>query len=244
MSVIDDMLALQAQDEVIAELNRKIHDIPFRQKQESESLESCEQSIQEMETVLAEGEKNCRKAEADLEDLRAAKRKFEAQRSEMKSQTELNAMNRQIRDVERRIEDQEKRVEGGRAVIANASESIERHRAVCEEERVRIAPILDALLRQLAEAQKNLIAAQEKRAALRAALDVPESRRFLAYYERLGKKYPHVIVNISGATSCPGCHMALTASKIQEAVRNAALVAEPSKMKTVACDYCGRLLIP
>ena len=81
------------------------------------------------------------------------------------------------------------------------------------------------------------------RAAFVAPLDVPEKRKFLSYYERLGKKYWPVVMHLGASDKCcPGCHMSLPPSKLQEAQRNAKLAEEPAKMKTVACDYCGRLV--
>ena len=62
-------------------------------------------------------------------------------------------------------------------------------------------------------------------------------------YERLGKKYWPVVMHLgAGEKCCPGCHMSLPPSKLQEAQRNSQLEDDPAKMKTVACDYCGRLV--
>ena len=75
-----------------------------------------------------------------------------------------------------------------------------------------------------------------------APLDVPEKRRFLSYYERLSKKCFPVVFRVREGNGCPGCHMVLPPSKMQEAQRNAMLADTPGKMNVVACDYCGRLI--
>ena len=96
--------------------------------------------------------------------------------------------------------------------------------------------------RELVEAQEKLLAAQEVRDGKAKALQTPEKRRFLDYYDRLRKKYFPVVFRVREGNGCPGCHMVLPASKMQQAQRNAKLADTPEKMNLVACDYCGRLI--
>ena len=94
----------------------------------------------------------------------------------------------------------------------------------------------------IVEAQEKLLAAQAVRDEKARPLQEPGKRRFLDYYDRLRKKYFPVVFRVREGNSCPGCHMVLPASKMQQAQRNAKLADTPEKMNLVACDYCGRLI--
>lgn len=243
MNVIDDLLALQEQDRAILELKKKVRDIPLRRKQEEESVTAAEERIRDAEEMVRRTEVKNASTELDLASAKEALERFEKQGQGIRA-SDYQAMLTQKQNKAAAVDDLEKQLAQGRSLIETVQADIQTLRTTLEAERASAASVVDMLNRQLAEAQKELLAAEEQRKSLVAVLDVPEKRKFLSYYERLGKKFFPVVEHIDG-TSCPGCHMTLTASKIQEAHRNSMLASDPAKakdMKTVACDYCGRLL--
>lgn len=243
MNVIDDLLALQEQDRAILELKKKVRDIPLRRKQEEESVTAVEERIRDAEDMVRRTEAKNASIELDIASTKESLERYEKQGQGIRAQ-EYDAMLRQKSAKTNALRDLEEQLAQGRSLIETVRADVQALQSTLESERASAASVVDMLNRQLAEAQKELMAAEEQRKSLVAVLDVPEKRRFLSYYERLGKKFFPVVEHIDG-TSCPGCHMTLTASKIQEAHRNAMLASDPAKakdMKTVACDYCGRLL--
>ena len=151
-----------------------------------------------------------------------------------------NFLSSQIFSAERSGHDD--RVAKAREHIEAVQENIAMFEARLAEESAQVEAYVDELRAQLVEAQEKLLAAQEVRDEKAKPLQEPGRRRFLDYYDRLRKKYFPVVFRVREGNGCPGCHMVLPASKMQEAQRNAKLADTPEKMNLVACDYCGRLI--
>lgn len=243
MSVIEELDALQTQDSAIRELARKIRDLPLRRRQETDRVSGVELRLQEARGGVASGEKSMLAIEDDIATHRAIIDRYEKQRQSLRSAEEYKAMGAQIDRESRALKEDEQRLANARQMVEEARASVAATEELLEEEKKFIEDRVREIDLELARTQRALLEAQEARAAFIAPLDVPEKRKFLSYYERLGKKYWPVVMHLAaGEGCCPGCHMTLPPSKLQEAQRNSQLEDDPAKMKTVACDYCGRLI--
>ena len=243
MSVIEELDALQKQDSAIRELARKARDLPLRRRQETDRVGGVEMRLEEARAGVRTGEKNIDAIREDILTHEGIIARYEKQRQTLRSAEEYKAMGQQIERENRALKDDKARLENAEAMVADARESVASMEALLEEEKKFIEDRVREIDLELAKTQRALLEAQEARAAFVAPLDVPEKRKFLSYYERLGKKYWPVVMHLGASDKCcPGCHMSLPPSKLQEAQRNAKLAEEPAKMKTVACDYCGRLV--
>lgn len=243
MSVIEELDALQRQDSAIRELAQKARDLPLRRRQETDRVGGVELRLQEARSGVAAGEKSILSIEDDLATRRAVVDRYEKQRQTLRSAEEYKTMNAQIDRETRAIKEDEQRLANARQMVEDAKAGVASMEELLEEEKKFIEDRVREIDLELARTQRALLEAQEARAAFVAPLDVPEKRKFLAYYERLGRKYWPVVMHLgAGETCCPGCHMSLPPSKLQEAQRNSQLKDEPTRMKTVACDYCGRLV--
>ena len=242
MSVIDQLLDLQEQDSVIKSLEKQVHDIPKRRKLEQEKLDDYRRELEQARETLEKAQKVEASSRMDAEAQEAQIAKYEKQRQEVKTNNEYAALGRQIESCRRVKAEYEERAERARAHIADVQESIAMFEARLAEESASVEAYADELRAQLVEAQEKLLAAQEVRDGKAKALQTPEKRRFLDYYDRLRKKYFPVVFRVREGNGCPGCHMVLPASKMQQAQRNAKLADTPDKMDIVACDYCGRLI--
>ncbi|MBQ7667173.1 MAG: hypothetical protein IJS46_04180 [Kiritimatiellae bacterium] len=243
MSVIDELFALQEQDATIKEFQKQVADIPKRRAREEAASDSHRAALEEAKAQLAEGDARIREIEESIETSRANVAKWEKVRAGLKSEAELRGMTNQIERAERERKDAELRLEHARAIVAAARESVAAAEAQCAESEAAAKMYIARLNVRLAETQRRLAEAQSARAALVSPLEAPEKRQFLSYYERLGRRFWPVAVRVGASSAnCPGCHMALTASKLQEAHRNSLLADTPEKMHTVSCDYCGRLI--
>lgn len=243
MSVIDELFALQEQDGAIKELQKQVADIPKRRAREEASSGAHREALEEAKAQLAEGDAHIREIEDAIETARTNVAKWEKTRAGLKSEAELRGMTSQIERAERERKDAELRLEHARGIVETAREAVAVAEAQYAESEAAAKTYIARLNVRLAETQRHLAEAQSARAALVAPLDTPEKRQFLSYYERLGRRFWPVAVRVGArATTCPGCHMTLTPSKLQEAHRNSLLADTPGKMRTVSCDYCGRLI--
>lgn len=243
MTVIEELDALQRQDSVIRELAKKVRDLPMRRAQETDRVGAVEARLQAARADVAAGEKNLLSIEDDILTHQGIIARYEKQRQGLRTAEEYKAMGAQIDRESRALKEDEARRDNASEMIEAAKKTVAEAEALLEEEKKFIEDRVREIDLELARTQRALLDAQAARPAFVAPLDVPEKRKFLSYYERLGRKYWPVVLHLSaGEGSCPGCHMSLPPSKVQEAQRNSKLEDEPSKMKTVACDYCGRLI--
>ena len=243
MTVIEELDALQRQDSVIRELAKKVRDLPMRRAQETDRVSAVEARLQAARNDVAAGEKNLLSIEDDILTHQGIVARYEKQRQGLRTAEEYKAMGAQIDRENRALKEDEARRDNAREMIEAAKKTVAEAEALLEEEKKFIEDRVREIDLELARTQRALLEAQDARAAFVAPLDVPEKRKFLSYYERLGRKYWPVVLHLSaGEGSCPGCHMSLPPSKVQEAQRNTKLEDDPAKMKTVACDYCGRLV--
>ena len=243
MSVIEELDALQRQDAAIRELAQKARDLPLRRRQETDRVGGVELRLQEARNGVAAGEKSILAIEDDIATHKAIIERYERQRQTLRSAEEYKAMGQQIDRENRALKEDEQRLANARQMVEEAKEGVAAMEALQADTSKFIEGYVAQIDVELAKTQRALLEAQEARAAFVAPLDVPEKRKFLSYYERLGKKYWPVVMHLGpGEKCCPGCHMSLPPSKLQEAQRNSQLEDDPAKMKTVACDYCGRLI--
>lgn len=243
MTVIEELDALQTQDSAIRELAKKVRDLPLRRAQETDRVGAVEARLQAAKNDVAAGERNLEAIEDAILTHQGIIARWEKQRQGLRSAEEYKAMGAQIDRENRALKEDEARRDNARAMVEEAGKTVAEAEALLEEEKKFIEDRVREIDLELARTQRALLEAQDARAAFVAPLDVPEKRKFLSYYERLGRKYWPVVLHLSASDeSCPGCHMSLPAAKRQEAQRNTELAAEPAKMKTVACDYCGRLV--
>ncbi len=242
MSVIDELLDLQAQDSIIRDLERQVHDIPKKRKIEKDRLEEIERELQHAKDAVENGERSVAGFQLEIDQQKGQIEKYERQRQEVKSNAEFSALGRQIESCRRVVSDYEERIAKARDHIETAKENIAIVEARYAEESAAAEGYIASLRTELLEAQHRLNEAQAVRDEKARAMDVPEKRRFVGYYDRLRKKYFPVVFRVRGGNACPGCHMVLPPSKMQEAQRNAKLADSPGKMNIVACDYCGRMI--
>lgn len=242
MSVIDELLDLQAQDSIIRDLERQVHDIPKKRKIEKDRLEEIERELQHAKDAVENGERSVAGFQLEIDQQKGQIEKYERQRQEVKSNAEFSALGRQIESCRRVVSDYEERIAKARDHIETAKENIAIVEARYAEESAAAEVYIASLRTELLEAQHRLNEAQAVRDEKARAMDVPEKRRFVGYYDRLRKKYFPVVFRVRGGNACPGCHMVLPPSKMQEAQRNAKLADSPGKMNIVACDYCGRMI--
>ena len=241
MSVIDDLLALQEHDETIRELEGPVKDIPTRCALEQKKIDSerteFERATEEVKRLKLE----CMDAEVGISEIKDVIQKYKIQSATLKTNAECTAMNAQIA----KAEDNLKMAEARKVATEQTTEKGQSYADECkkrfEEVEKEVSEYIDSLQKRLADIQSRLDTALVDRAEKVKPLDVPATKRFLMYYERLRKNRWPVLIHLH-ENVCTGCHMSLPPSKQQQATKNAMLADDPAKMTIVACDFCGRIV--
>lgn len=241
MSVIDDLLALQEHDETIRELEGPVKDIPARCALEQQKIDNeraeFDRATEEVKRLRIE----CMNAEVDISELKDTIEKFKIQSATLKTNAEYTAMNAQIAKIENDL----KLTQARKITNELAAEKGQKYADECqkrfEETEKEIGEYIQSLQERLTHIQTRLDTAIVDRTSKVKPLDIPATKRFLMYYERLRKNRWPVLIRLH-ENICSGCHMSLPPSKQQQAIKNAMLADDPAKMSIVACDFCGRIV--
>ena len=173
MSVIDELLDLQAQDSIIRDLERQVHDIPKKRKIEKDRLEEIERELQHAKDAVENGERSVAGFQLEIDQQKGQIEKYERQRQEVKSNAEFSALGRQIESCRRVVSDYEERIAKARDHIETAKENIAIVEARYAEESAAAEGYIASLRTELLEAQHRLNEAQAVRDEKARAMDVP-----------------------------------------------------------------------
>lgn len=241
VSVIDDLLALQEHDETIRELEGPVKDIPTRCALEQKKIDServeCDRAVEEVQRLKIA----CRDDELTISELKETVLKFKIQSATLKTNAECAAMNAQIAKAEDNLKMAEVRKAANELATEKGQSYLDECQKRLEETEKEVGEYITSLQERLADIQVRLDTAMVERASKVEPLDVPATKRFLMYYERLRKNRWPVLIHLH-ENVCTGCHMSLPPSKQQQAAKNLLLANDPAKMTIVACDFCGRIV--
>jgi len=241
VSVINDLLALQEHDEIIRDLENPVKDIPARCALEQKRIEAERAEFDRAADEVKRLKLNCMNDEMEISEIKETIQKFKIQSATLKTNAECTAMNAQIAKAEDTLQLAQTRKAANEAATEKAQVYEAESRTRFEEVEREISEYITELQDRLAELQGRLDAAMLDRSEKIKPLDVPATKRFLMYYERLRKNRWPVLIQLN-ENVCTGCHMSLPPSKQQEASKNALLANDPAKMTIVACDFCGRIV--
>lgn len=241
MSVLDDLAILQDIDAEIRDLERQATDIPVRREQELNKLtdeqDDLNRAREEVNRLILE----TRNDEVTISEIKELITKFKNQQMSLRTNAEYAAMTAQISKAEKELALNEKKLAEDCAKIPEAEQTVAHFQALFETAKSEVDAYIAELDERLEEVKKYLADAQERRAKVAQPLDVPATRKFLMYYDRLRKSRWPVLIHLEGGV-CTGCHMQLPPAKQQDALKNAAIAGDSTKMNIVACDFCGRMI--
>lgn len=241
MSVIDDLAALQDHDGIIRELEQQVNDIPIRRNQELEKIKVEHEDYERAKEVVQTLRTEVTRGELYSAELKETIQKFRIQTPSLKTQAALDAMMSQISKAEGDLKAAENSVIETHLKIEPAEKYAEECRLRYEEAKAEVDEYIADLDARFAEVKAKLDKANKERLEKIRPLNVPATKKFLMYYERLRKnRWPVVIKLVDNV--CMGCHMELPPAKQQDARKNTALANDPGKMAIVACDFCGRIV--
>ncbi|GAC1596468.1 MAG: phospholipase [Acidimicrobiales bacterium] len=231
------LLVIQGHDTELDQLTyRRMH---LSEQAELDRVIAQQQSIEaEGANVSAERDELERRRvqlEADLGDTekRLADLDRQMRSGAITASRDLLAMTEQVASMKRRQSD----IEDTELAIMEAIDPLDARRVELQEAWAVLEADALRLTAEVAEAQAALDAdiARVKGARSDAAAVVPP--QLLATYERLRSRLGGVGAAPLVGSSCGGCHLTLSASELDQ-IRRAPLDA------LVACEQCGRILVP
>ena len=228
MSVDDKLLILQDTDSRIRQMERELHDIPAKKKEELTRLDGHTKAVAEAKEQLKGLQVGLKGLEGTADSQRQKIVKFRQQQLELKTNKEFKAMEDEIKVVNKDIsgvEDQEivvmEKIETIKADIA------EKEKDLKEEESVVMGDI-KALDERAARIAEELATVRASRQEATKGIEA----KWLIQYERIFAAKDKAFVPLEGGI-CGGCHMRLPPAVVHSTRR---------RTDIVFCDYCGRML--
>ena len=229
---IEELLKLQERDLRLQELRKELERIPREQEQALTRLAKNQQAVSGAKTGVQENEVVIKNVELDAGTRKETIERLRKQQYETKKNQEYQALGTEVTRYSNEIDGLEtKELElmerGGhlRATLAEAEAALALTKGGVDEE--------IAVLKQRA---KNFTVEAASLEAERAELVVGLAEDQLSVYERLLKQRgAPVVVQITPARQCLGCHVKATP---------AMMVQVQTGQELVNCENCGRILYP
>jgi predicted nucleic acid-binding Zn-ribbon protein len=191
------------------------------------------EAVTKLKARLTEAEKEARKADSDLADLKEKQKKFQTQLRSVQSSreysaalNEIDAVERVIRTTEDRLLGLEEEIESARGELSTREESLPAETVQHEERLKDWRAAQRAINEELAAAETEI---------QRLEAEIPPRDRS-EFHRLLDKKRGLAIsrvIQIASSYSCSACHVK---------IRPAALQVLKAGREIVYCDSCKRIL--
>jgi hypothetical protein len=191
------------------------------------------EAVTKLKARLTEAEKEARKADSDLADLKEKQKKFQTQLRSVQSSreysaalNEIDAVERVIRTTEDRLLGLEEEIESARGELSTREESLPAETVQHEERLKDWRAAQRAINEELAAAETEI---------QRLEAEIPPRDRS-EFHRLLDKKRGLAIsrvIQIASSYSCSACHVK---------IRPAALQLLKAGREMVYCDSCKRIL--
>lgn len=228
---IERLLVLQLRDKTLAELETDLSRIPNERDLARSRLTSSQNAVDAAKASLQEGEVAIKAVELDIETRKTTIGRLKQQQFETRKNEEYRALGTEVERYQKEIDDLETQElelmeegDGLKQTLTEAREQLAREEAIVAEE-------LAALDKRESTEKERLSEVQGER---QAAASKIEDEDLLELYDRLRKaRGTNVIVSLSPAGQCEGCHVKVTpATKIKV----------QADKELIQCENCGRIL--
>jgi predicted nucleic acid-binding Zn-ribbon protein len=232
-SVLEQLYRLQDRIQFVRERLRERDTVPAELVEVDREFREKVEVVEQLKARTSEAEKEARKAEADLADLKEKQKKYQTQLRSVQSSREYSAVLNEIDGVERLIRSTEERllaleeeIESARSDLETREQNLPAETAQHEERlkdwRAAQRSINDELARAQAEIDK---------------LETEISPRDRSEFHRLLDKKRGLavsrVIQLGSSFSCSACHVK---------IRPAALQVLKAGREIVYCDSCKRIL--
>lgn len=229
MNVLDQLYRLQDRLRFVLSRQKERETIPAELVEVDGAYKEKVETLNQLRARLVEAERECRRAEAELTDLREKHKKYQTQLRNVQSSreygavlNEIDGVDRLIRTTEDRVLALEEEIKGARKDLTQRQESLpvetEEHEDKLKNWRVAQRGI-----------DEELASAQEEITRLEAEIAPRERAEFRRLMEKKGGL---AIVKVVGG-SCSACHVK---------IRPAAIQTLKAGREITYCDSCKRIL--
>jgi uncharacterized protein len=226
---VEALLVLQERDSRVTTLSSELQAVPGQIAAVERDAAARTAKFDELKNKTRQIEADRKKLDLDVQTKQAAISRYKSQQQQTRKNEEFAALNHEIEHTEKEIsalEDSElELMEAYDKGLAAVAEAQKELLAFQEKAKQKKSE----LEKRSATLSADLIAAEEKQAESEKA--VPED--VLSRYRRILKSKKDVAIVPVQHGACGGCHMKLTSQTV--------LVARAAE-NLVACDNCGRLV--
>lgn len=229
MSLLDQLYRLQDRIRFVQTRTRERDRIPSDLIEVDRAYQERVETLARIRARLSEAEKEFRRAEAELADLKEKQRKYHAQLRNVQSSREYSAVlneidgvDRLIRTTEDRVLELEEEIETARKDASTRQESLPQETEEHEERLKDWRAAQRAIDEELASAQEEIV-----------RIEAEISPRERSEFRRLIEKKGGLAVVRVAAGSCSACHVK---------IRPAALQILKAGREITYCDSCKRIL--
>jgi predicted nucleic acid-binding Zn-ribbon protein len=231
--LLEQLHRLQDRIQFVRDRMRERDTVPAELVEVDREFREKVEAVDRLKTRLAEADKEARRAEAELADLKEKQKKYQTQLRSVQSSREYSAVLNEIDGVERLIRTTEERflgleeeIETARAELETREKSLPAETAEHEEKlkdwRVAQRGIND----ELTQAQKEI-------EGLEATIPPRDRTEFHRLLDKKRGIAVSRVIQIANSYSCSACHVK---------IRPAALQLLKAGREMVYCDSCKRIL--
>lgn len=229
---IEALLRLQERDLRLQNLRKQLERIPREQEQAQTRLAQHQQAVEDARAAVNANEIAIKNVELDIGTRRQTVARLKQQQFETRKNEEYRALGTEVTRYSAEIDELETKelelMEVGdtlRATLAQAEAAHAATKKGVDEE-------VDALEARSKTFSAQIAELEKERADLAAGID----EDLLSLYDRLLKlRGAPVVVPVSSARQCTGCHVRVTP---------ATMVRVQGGQELVNCENCGRILFP
>jgi predicted nucleic acid-binding Zn-ribbon protein len=226
---LEALLALQADDDVIDQLDRKLRALGPRLAELERRRKAVVEQLAAAEAAAEADEKKHRELEGRLTDHKQRQERNLAHLDSVKRMREATAAMAQVEQARKILIEEESELQSLSRRIADGHKAIAAHREVLAAEDEEQAAEREALAKERAAIEEELSSARAKR--MQAASHVPKS--ILAKYDRIrGRKGEQAIFALRGP-SCGHCDTAIPLQRRNQMMGTGQIE---------VCEACGVLL--
>ena len=239
MTVVEQLIELQDVDGRIRELEHELKDLPRRRALEMARLSGVIADLTAAKANRQQIQERVKGYEAEANSLRAKIQQLKTTQAGLSSNKEYAQYSIQIDLVSHDLETTENNQLSAMDDMPSAENRIAEAQAKYDGMKVGVDAVCAELDERLAAVKAELDEAMKERQAKVAAVGDAKAR---LYYERLRTKRWPVVVPLTHACVCDGCHLVQPPSVSQLVDANAKNAEQGKPQAVVACTMCGRML--
>ena len=228
-SQLDNLVRLQELDSKIFALEDRIHQIPGEISNLDQTLDEKRQSVEALNRLVDEGNKQRMLMEGDTESLKEKLSKYKTQLMEVKTNKEYQTMLREIENTNQEIETVEDQILEQMIEMDEWEKQSAEAKQELSEQETHLSKKRNEMESFRLQAQENINHLQSERGQLESQLP----GELIQQYERIASARNRIALAEARDQSCQACHVRLRLQLFNEIKTN---------QEIITCESCNRIL--